>query len=351
MKRFLFLIFVLIGIFGFWFSNFNWLWQEIVVNQLAKISTLGIEKQENIPEIKIFAVGDIMLDRGVEYMIKKHGAGDWRFPFLKIADYLQTGDILFGNLESIISDKGQRVGSIYSFRADPESIEALKYAGFDILSVANNHVFDYGRMGMEHSFNQLKQAGIDYVGAGFSENEACSPIIKTIKITHDRELSSQIKIAFLAYNNKGSKYWEATETRSGICFLLDFDTIQDRPRDTILDRQIQKAKKEADVVIVSMHWGEEYESEPNQEQKYFGYLAINAGADLVIGHHPHVIQQIEKYKNGWIAYSLGNFVFDQGFSEQTMKGLLLEIVIQENKIKKIIPREITINESFQPEIK
>jgi len=330
MKQFLILVFVLIGIFGFWVSNFNWLSQEIIINQLAKIPFSRAGKQESIPEIKIFAVGDIMLDRGVEYMIKKYGAGDWRFPFLKIADYLKQADILFGNLESIISDKGKKVGSIYSFRAEPQAVEGLKYAGFDIVSVANNHIFDYGRIGMENSFNRLKESGIDYVGAGFSEQQACSALIKEMK---------GIKIGFLGFTNKGSKHWIAGPEQSGICWL-----------DKNIEETIKKAKNMTDLVIVSMHWGEEYQSEPNQEQKYFGYLAIDSGADLVIGHHSHIIQPIEKYENGWIAYSLGNFVFDQGFSEQTMKGLLLEILIKGKEIKKVTSVQVRLNEFFQPGI-
>ena len=315
-------IFVLVVIAFFLASNFSFLWQEIIINQLAKISFLGNGKQENISEIKIFAVGDIMLDRGVEYMIKKYGQNDWRFPFLKIADYLNQADILFGNLESIISDKGTKVGSIYSFRADPKSIEGLEYAGFDIVSVANNHIFDYGRLAMEDSFNRLKEAGIDYVGGGFSKNEARSPVIKQIKNT-----------------KKGSEYWEATETNSGICWL-----------DENIKQYIKKTKEIADIIIVSMHWGNEYQVEPSKEQKHFGYLAIDSGADLVIGHHPHIIQPVEKCENGWIAYSLGNFIFDQGFSEQTMKGLLLEILIQNKKIKKVVPIQVRLNKFFQSEL-
>lgn len=87
-------------------------------------------------------LGDIMLDRGVEYMVRKEGKADFRWPFLKIADYLKEADILFGNLESPISDNGHKVGSIYSFRADPEAMDGLIYAGFDVVSLANNHIFD-----------------------------------------------------------------------------------------------------------------------------------------------------------------------------------------------------------------
>lgn len=285
--------------------------------------------------VKIFLVGDVMLDRGVEYMVMKYGNGDFKFPFLKIADDLKEADILFGNLEGPISDKGTKVGSIYSFRADPETIESLKFAGFDILSLANNHAFDYGRMALEDTFLRLKKIEIDYCGAGFSENESFSPIIKNVKNT---------KIGFLAYTNLGPAVWKANKENSGIAWLNenDFEKIKNN---------IKKAKEKVDILIVSLHAGEEYQKEPIQFQVDFFKMAIEAGADLVIGHHPHIIQKNEKYQNGWIFYSLGNFVFDQGFSKETLNSQMVEVLIENGKIKKTDVREIEINEFFQPEIK
>jgi len=300
--------------------------QEISLAQMSEISHF----KTGICPITLMFVGDIMLDRGVEYMIKKYGGGDYRFPFTKISDYLQKADILFGNLESIISDKGKRVGSIYSFRADPKAIEALKHVGFNVLSVANNHIFDYGREAMEDNFQRLKTAGIDFVGGGFSEKEAHLPVIKEVE---------GVKIAFLAYTNLGSKHWQAKGDFSGIAWL-----------DERTGKDIKATKEISDLLIVSMHFGDEYQSQPNSEQKYWAHLAIDAGADLVIGHHSHVIQGIEKYKQGYIVYSLGNFVFDQGFSEATMQGLLLEVLIEDVQLEKVTLKKIKINNFFQPEI-
>ena len=305
------------------YSDFPQQAAAINLTQLKEIS----ERQKSI--ILMF-VGDIMLNRGVEYYVRTKGNGDLRFPFLKIADYLTQADILFGNLESVISDKGVKVGSIYSFRAKPEAIEGLIYAGFDILSVANNHVFDYGREAMEDNFKRLKAAGIDYVGGGFSEKEVHSVVIKEMR---------GIKIAYLAYTNLGSEYWEAKGEKSGIGWL-----------DERITDDIKLAKEKADIVVVSMHFGDEYQSQSNKQQKYFAHLAIDAGGDLVIGHHPHVVQEIEKYEEGYIAYSLGNFVFDQSFSEKTMRGLILKVLLYDGKIKEVIPIEIRINKYFQPEI-
>jgi len=284
--------------------------------------------------ITLIFVGDIMLDRGVEYMIKKEGKGDFKFPFLKIADNLKGAKLLFSNLEGPISDKGKKVGSIYSFRHNPKAIEGLTFAGFNVLSLANNHALDYTRKALEDCLTRLSNTGIGYVGVGFTENEAFSPFIKKIEGT---------KIGFLAYTNLGPESWRATSENSGIAWLSEKDMEK-------IKEDIKAAKEKTDVLIVSLHAGEEYQKEPTQFQVEFSKMAIEAGADIVVGHHPHVVQPSEQYKQGYIFYSLGNFIFDQSFSEETMKGLLLKVLIKNNKIKKVIPIGIKINQYFQPEI-
>lgn len=282
--------------------------------------SIGFTPGINLPAktVTIMLTGDIMLDRGVEYMIEKQGKGDFRFPFLKIADYLKKADILFGNLEGPISDKGTKVGSIYSFRATPQAIEGLTFAGFDVLSLANNHAFDYGREALEDTVSRLKEMGIEAVGLG-------TPLIKEIK---------GVKIAFLAYTNSGLPSW-------GIGWA-DQNNLEE------IKKEIEETKKATDILIVSLHAGEEYQKTPDQFQTDFSKAAIDAGADLVIGHHPHVVQKSEKYKDKWIFYSLGNFVFDQSFSGETMKGLSLEVIIENKKIKGINQKEVKINNYFQP---
>ena len=304
--------------------------------------------------ITLLFTGDIMLDRGVEFYITQHN--DWKWPFLRIANTLQEADLVFGNLESVISDKGENLGSIYSFRADPKALEGLTFAGFDVLSVANNHSLDYGMDALRNSMNRLKETGITPIGAGENKTEAYSPTIVEVK---------GVKVGFLAYTTQGSPAWEATETGSGVAWI-DTANLQD------ISQQIDLAKRQADLLIVSVHFGEEYQTQPNETQKLIAKSAIDAGANIVIGHHPHVVQLIEpedssdvrpedsvpreperpveRYKDGWIAYSLGNFVFDQGFSPETMEGILLEVKIEGKQITQVIPRVIRMNDSFQPEL-
>lgn len=291
--------------------------------------TFSLEEKN---QIRIFAVGDIMLERGVEYMAKKYGSTDYNFPFLEIRDFLKNSDILFGNLEGPISERGDRVGSIYSFRFNLQSIEALVSSGFNVLSLANNHVLDYGRLALEDTLENLKKNNILPCGSGWNADEAFSLRIKEVK---------GMKIGFLCYENLGPKSWRAGDDYSGMAWIeiKDIEKIKE---------DVKEAKGQADILIVSLHAGEEYSAEPDFFQKNFSRTCIDVGADIVIGHHPHVIQKTEKYNDGWISYSLGNFIFDQGFSKETMEGIILEIIIEDDKIKEVVPRKIKMNQFFQP---
>ncbi len=265
-----------------------------------------------------------MLDRGVLYKAKQNS--DYRFPFLKIKDRLSEADILFGNLESMISDKGHDQGGPFSFRAPPEMMEGLIFAGFDVLSIANNHSFDWTVRALVDTKERLQAEDITPIGGGLT---AYDPKV----IEKEGE-----KIAFLGYTAVGSPGWAATETVPGVAWYTDEKMIEG----------IKKANELADLVVVSIHYGVEYQKEPNAEQKRISKLAIDSGADLVIGHHPHVIQPVEEYGGGIIAYSLGNFIFDQGFSEETMQGLLLEVMIKDGGIIGYEKEIIKMNQSFQP---
>jgi len=302
---------------------------------LIKPKTIEIHpSQPEKQTVNIILVGDIMLDRGVEYMIGKQGNGDFRFPFLKIADYFKKADIVFGNLEGVISDKGTKVGSIYSFRVNPEAMEALAFSNFNVLSLANNHALDYGREALKDCLNRLKEHNISYVGAGFNEQEAFSLVVKEINNT---------KIGFLAYIDIGPESWKAKEQTPGIAWIQNSDLEKIR-------KDIQEAKSKTDILIVSLHSGEEYVQELTPFQTNFVKTAIEAGADIIAGHHPHVVQKDERQGQQYIFYSLGNFIFDQGFSEETMQGKIVEIKIEDKKIKEVVQKQTKINEFFQPEI-
>ena len=276
-------------------------------------------------------VGDIMLDRGIKSSVMKYGNGNYDYAFEKVKDYLNDFDILFGNLEGPISDKGTKTGSIYSFRMDPKSAQSLKDAGFDILSLANNHMGDWSKTAMKDTFKNLEKVGIIYSGGGNNKEEAYK--IKTI-------IKNDTKIAFLSFSQFGKGYLEAGENTAGIAIISDEK----------IKSGIEKAKSENDIVIVSFHFGDEYKKEPNVYQKNIARKAIDYGTDLVVGHHPHVVEPIEEYKGGYIAYSLGNFVFDQHFSKETMRSIVLKATVEDKKITDVSSDKIVINKYYQPEL-
>lgn len=274
-------------------------------------------------------VGDIMLSRSVGALMEK--VGDYNLPFVKIADIVRNADLAFANLEDPVSLRGVRVGSKYSFRADPKVLQGLQHAGFDVVNIANNHIWDYGREAFLDTLKYIKDSGIDYIGGGYNFNEAHGGIIRDINGT---------KVAFLGYTDLISPQISATEKSAGVSFLNLDQMIND----------IKKVKSKSDIVVVSFHWGEEYQTKHNLKQEQIAKAAIDAGASLIVGHHPHVVQEVEQYKNGWIAYSLGNFVFDQNFSKETRRGLILEVVVSDGKIKSVNKKEITISNKYQPSL-
>ncbi len=297
------------------------------------VESLLRERKDSLSqEYRLVFAGDIMLDRGVRRKTEEHGE-DYTFPFLIIKDDLVGDtDIMFGNLESVISDQGRDVGGQYSFRAPPEAVEALRYLSFDIVSLANNHAFDWGRDAFEDTMKRLQEEEIEYAGAGFDYEEAHTA--KTITLGDDA-----LKVGFLGYTEFLFPYAIAQENRSGVTDFTEENMVRD----------IEKAKEEVDILIVTFHYGTEYQREPNEKQIRWSQKAIDAGADFVIGHHPHVTQPVEEYNNSFIAYSLGNFVFDQYFSEETMSGFLLEVIIDGNgETTEVNKLHYKLTENYQP---
>ncbi|MBW6441203.1 CapA family protein, partial [Patescibacteria group bacterium] len=278
-------------------------------------------------EIKMMAVGDIMLSRTVESkMIAKK---DWKYPFLKTAEMTKEADIVFGNLEtSIIA--GRRIqDNEMVFRTDPKAVAGLNYAGFNILSIANNHILNFGKAGLESTVKILDENNISHVGAGVGKEEIYKSVEKDVRGT---------KFVFLAFTYNSDQ----RKMTSG-----DFYGVANMEMDKMKEL-VAQASIDADIVIVSMHAGIEYQTFASNFQKNFAKNAIDAGADLVIGHHPHVVQNVEKYNDGYIIYSLGNFAFDQMWSNETRLGAVAEITFQEKKIKNIEFIPVKIFDYSQP---
>lgn len=289
-----------------------------------------VVKDEIIEEndISIFFAGDVMLSRVVGQKMVTKG---YHYPFEEMQKYISNADIAFANLESpIISGEPVGTGS-FVFRADPEAAEALAWAGFDIVNLANNHILNKGQEGLLKTFEYLEKNNIEYCGADIN-SQSLDLNIKVLE-------KSNIKVAFLCYGY-GPDYYQATEDQAGMRLTDELK----------LKKDLIKAREQADIIIVSMHEGVEYEHASRPAQQDFAHLAIDHGADLVVGHHPHVVQEVELYKNKYILYSLGNFVFDQMWSTATKQGLAVKVILDKDNIKHVEFIPIMIEDYAQPRL-
>ncbi len=280
-----------------------------------------LEQQLTNKPVTLTLVGDIMMDRGVRKKVEKVLSNDYNALFTNTS-YLADADISFANLEGSVALGGHNVGSRFSFHMNPVSLVALKGSGIDVVSFANNHVGDYAVEGFQESLQNLKENNILYAGAGQNYTEVTMPTVIDVRGT---------RVGFLATTDVGPQWLKATDTKPGILLAGDPN----------LATIITNAKKQVDVLAVSFHWGNEY-SPANSHQEKIAHAAIDAGADIVIGTHPHVMERVEEYKGKLIFYSLGNFIFDQSFSPHTMRGMVAHVSIDP------VTKELTHTEEVSP---
>jgi poly-gamma-glutamate synthesis protein (capsule biosynthesis protein) len=259
------------------------------------------------PEITIVGVGDMLFARKLGVAMEQ--ADDYTLPFRgAIADQLRAADIAVGNLEGPFCEKPPFTKEGMVFRTNPRAIESLLFAGFDAVTVANNHFGDGGDACMAFSLIHLKEAGILATGAGLTHAEAHEPAIVERK---------GIRFAFLGYT-----YADRNDTPDSTRPVISGRNPQNVQSD------VAAALLRAHVVIVQLHDGAEYTRAVARETQEFARAAIEAGASVVLGHHPHVPQRIEWYQGGWIFYSLGNFIFLQNDPPETRHGLMARLVFR-----------------------
>ncbi len=269
--------------------------QEPAAGYLSVIPVLEKPKVITNP-VDVLFVGDIMLDRNVAVHAEKYGTSTL---FSNIAPIFSGPDVVVGNLEGTITNNksvSQANHSILHFTFDPKYAPILKNTGFSVLSLANNHALDFGVSGYDQTVTHLINADIAPFG---------SPM-------NDRNLSTKI---FAKSQN--------------ICFVGYMDLFSPDPAPAIQD--IKNIRSDCSKIVLFAHWGEEYHATSTARQKMLAHSFIDAGADLVIGSHPHVVEPYEIYKNKAIFYSLGNFIFDQNFSYATMHGLVVNVLWDNNK--------------------
>lgn len=251
--------------------------------------------------MSIVFVGDIMLAGAPDALIER-GID----PFAGVADVLKAADLRVGNLECVVATIGSPMpGKPHTFRASPRSLESLR-RHFDVVTLANNHSGDFGPAAFAQMLDLLDAAGIGHVGGGHDLEGAHRPQVVQ---------RNGLRVALLGYNEYAPRSFEADVDRPGIAWSEDED----------VRRDIEAARELADVVIPVMHWGQEYDERANRRQRALARLMIDAGADAVVGGHPHVVQDVEDYRGKPIVYSLGNFVFDGFDTPQTTMGWMLRL--------------------------
>ncbi|WP_245585972.1 CapA family protein [Paenibacillus pinihumi] len=260
---------------------------------------------EEDEQVLLAFVGDILLAGSVQKQLDEQG---YDYPYAKSLSYLADADLTAGNLESPFTTRGTPAeDKKFVFNGKPESLPALKDAGFNVVTLANNHTLDMGVEGLLDTMKHLDKAGIPHVGAGNNDTEAFTPVILEAK---------GIKVAYIGISRVVPFVeWKAEKYRAGVA--ESYDT-------TRAKAAIEKAKKEADLVVVMVHWGIERADLPENYQRSFAREYIDAGADLVIGSHPHVLQGFEQYKGKWIAYSMGNFIFNMTSTEKAAETGVLD---------------------------
>lgn len=244
----------------------------------------------------ILFVGDIMLDRNVEVFINQNSV---EYPFLEIKKEITAYDIAVGNLEGpIVYEPIEFARESLMFNFMPETADALYWAGFDVLTLSNNHTQNRGAQGLTETKEILTKAGINYVG----DPVTCSD--------------------------------ETVFKKNGVVFTVFNKTFPQNCSDDKLSEMVKKVRSvnPNDFLVAILHWGNEYQPLNSSTQETLAHNIIDSGADLVIGHHPHVVQNIEIYKNKAIFYSLGNFIFDQYFSKETQEGLAVGVEIFNNRV-------------------
>jgi poly-gamma-glutamate synthesis protein (capsule biosynthesis protein) len=290
----------------------------------------------NNSEITLVLTGDIMVGRRVETRIVENN--DIYFPFRGIGDYTKKGDITFGNLETTISERGEALDKTYTFRASPNTLFGVRDAGFDVLSLANNHIRDFSWEATQDTMDFVDGYGMKHVGLWYlNEPAENASIPRPVMIE-----AKGVRFAFLGYTENPSTSFLATETIAGPVPI----------EDSIMRADVEYAKSVADVVVVALHWARlpQYVKVADPGQIEICHNLCNWGVDILANHGPHVLQEVEYYNDSLIFYSLGNTVFDLSNTSShysmlatlTMRGTefdRLELVpIVKNEHDQYIPR-------------
>ena len=271
--------------------------------------------------LNVVFTGDILLDRGVRRVIDKHGV-DHLFTE-GVDSVFRSAQVVVGNLECPATKIQSPVQKLYIFRGEPEWLEALKRHGITHLNLANNHSIDQGREGLMDTRQNIIDAGITAIGAGANMTEAAEPVLLS-RTPRNVWLVPSLRLALENY-----------------AYLPDKPCVSQEPMDSLLNRvhRLRKADSTA-VIIVSLHWGGEHTMHPVNSQRWDARQIIRAGADVLVCHHTHTLQDVEDINGHSVFYSIGNFIFDQSKPENTKACIVRLKITGKTVTTEAIPIEI-----------
>lgn len=263
------------------------------------------------PTLSLSFVGDVMMAGNVEKTLLEKG---YDYPFTYVKPLFLADDYTIANLETPITERGKPADNkAFVYKSSPAAVPAMKAAGIDAVNLANNHTMDQGVEGLLDTIRTLEDHQLEYVGAGRDEARAYAPVFLK---------KNGIRMALFGFSRVVPEYsWYAGKNKPGLAAAYDH---------TLAVEAISQARKEADLVVVIAHWGKEKVDFPVDHQTMLAHTFIDAGADLVVGGHPHVLQGFEKYKDKWIAYSLGNFIFTRAVEPKTWESMVLQASCTKN---------------------
>ena len=284
------------------------------------------------PDVAVLtAVGDVILGRKVDERMAKYR--DYLSPFRDVAAELSAADVAVANLETPLSDRvvPSHDPKTLAFATSTRAIPGLRLAGIDAVSLANNHSLNCGPEPFVDTLAALESAGVKHFGGGRTREDARRPAIVEAR---------GLRFAFLGYDDVAGRYYAAGERTPGIAPLDLPEVVAD----------VRAARQVADVVVPYFHWGTEYTSVPTQRQREVAHAAVDAGAALVLGSHPHWVQAVEFHRGAFIAYSLGNFVFDQDWSTETQQGVILKTTWLNGRLVAVDFLPVRIFDQHRPRI-
>jgi poly-gamma-glutamate synthesis protein (capsule biosynthesis protein) len=260
--------------------------------------------------VRILIGGDIIFGKGVRQIVQAHGIG---YLFETVAPILRNADWTILNMEGCISTRGAPLDKEYTFRAPPELAKHLRLAGVSMVSLGNNHSMDYGRVALMDTIEHLWRAGIWWAGAGANRQAAAQPVYVDF---------GGVRGAIICFTAVVPRDFPAGDKTPGVATLSDILPV------------LPEARKNADILIAIPHWGDEGKTQPNAKQKRIARTLADAGVDLIVGHHPHVVQGYARVGKAHVFYSVGNFIHTPR-STLSRQGALIAAEITAQGVQKL----------------